>query len=79
MFKKAGISLPVYNRFLEDLENTIPAMNTFGYYSKQKGVFVRYSDAEGQEKEWLDKYWCIEYNSLFDLKNLDQTIFPLKL
>ena len=77
LLDKANIPLPAYNRFLREIESQVPAMNAKGYYSLSGNGFRDLSEAEGEEKEALDRYWLAEYNSLFDLKNLDQTFFPL--
>lgn len=77
LFEKAGLALPAYNLFLQDEEQIVPAMNSYGYYSSSKGEFQTYAAAEGQEKEWLDQYWLLEYNSLFDVDNLNLHMFPL--
>ena len=78
MLQKAGLPLPAYNSFLSDVEKQIPAMNVKGYYSIKNGGFKSLADAEGDEKDLLDRYWTAEYNSLFDLKHLDSGFFPLK-
>lgn len=78
LFEKAELEPPKYNYFLEDMEKVIPAMNSLGFFSQAANHFVELSDADGIEKEWLDKYWMLEYNSLCDLKNLDPVFFPLK-
>jgi len=78
LFEKADMDMPPYNLFLEEMEQEIPAMNSSGYYSKTAGQFVELSDADGTEKEWLDKYWMLEYNSLCDVRNLDPVMFPLE-
>ena len=76
VYEKAGIELPAYNRFLSELEQVVPAMNSHGYYSVQDACFRTRREADGAEKEWLDAYWLAEYNALFDLKNLDEIFFP---
>ena len=37
MLERAGIQLPEYNKFLAEMMETVPAINSRGYYSKQKG------------------------------------------
>ena len=77
LFEISGLELPTYNTFLRDVERVVPAMNAHGFYSKTEKRFLEYSEATGAEKEWLDKYWLLEYNALCDLKNLDTHFFPL--
>lgn len=77
VYKKAGLSLPSYNRFLEDVEAVFPAMNAYGFFSARDNTFYSLQEAEGEEKEVLDQYWNVEYNSLFDKKHRNNIFFPL--
>ena len=78
VYNKAGLKLPGYNCFLSKLEETIPAMNSQGYYSDNNKTFRAIQEAETEEKECLDDYWMVEYNSLFDYENRSQILFPLE-
>lgn len=71
----AGIEQPAYYQFLAELEQHIPAMNQSGYFSLANNCFIRYEEAQGAEKEWLDKYAAIQYNALFDSKNRSNMFF----
>lgn len=75
LLEAAGLQLPEYHRFLADLEDVIPAMNQSGYYSRSQGRFLTYAEAQGTEKEWLDKYEAVQYNALFDSKNRSELFF----
>lgn len=66
----AGISLPPYYRFMADLETAVPAMNALGYYSKDTNSFMRYEDAIGVEADWINHYAALQYNNLFDKRNI---------
>lgn len=77
LFQAAGMEPPAFNQFLRDVEGEIPAMNALGYYSKNAGGYLPYSSAEGTEAAILDKYWLLEYHTLFDSKNLNPQLFPL--
>ncbi|MBE6534782.1 MAG: LTA synthase family protein [Ruminococcaceae bacterium] len=78
ILKLADISLPPYYQFMADLEENIPAMNSLGYFSKEKNTFIPYTKASGDEKEWLNKYACVQYNNIFDTKNADVVFFQNK-
>lgn len=78
VYKAAGIELPAHNRFLEDLEKDIPAMNYWGFYSTSQKRFLDYKYAEGKEKELLSDYRMMQYNSIFDRKNRNSYFFPAK-
>lgn len=71
----AGIELPPYYQFLRDIEETIPAINAFGYYSKSRGSFIPFEEAEGEEAEALHLYECVQYNNMFDSKNRNELFF----
>lgn len=77
LYQRAGLELPPYNQFLEQLRQTIPACNSMGYYSKSAGGFLPLEDAQGEEKEALLKYHYLEWNSLFDSENRNEVFFPI--
>lgn len=66
VYETAGITLPAYNLFLKDLQAAIPSMNAYGYYSLSQGKYLPFSDKEGAEKEWLDKYHILQYQYMFE-------------
>ena len=74
--KRAGLALPPYNRFLEDMMEVIPALNSRGYYSVSNGGFVHIEDAVGEEAKWLNRYEILQYNNMFDRKNQSRFFFP---
>ena len=45
--ERAGIELPAYNKFLADMMETVPAINSRGYYSKEKQCYQHIDDATG--------------------------------
>jgi hypothetical protein len=76
LYQRAGMELPAYNQYLEQLRQTIPACNAFGYYSKSAGGFLPLEDAQGEEKQALWEYNVLEWNSLFDKENRNEVFFP---
>ena len=76
LYETAGITYPTYNKFLQYVEERIPAMNANGYWSMDQGKFVKYKEAEGEEKELLETYYMLEYNSLIDHLHTNQKLFP---
>lgn len=76
LMKTIGMELPAYNNFLEDVQKVIPAMNSFGYYSKEQGRFLPYSEAMGIEEEMLKKYRMLQYNCIFDDIEKSKRFFP---
>ena len=69
LLETAKLEMPAYNRFLSDVQSTIPAMNSFGYYSKEQNKFIPYDEASGIEEELLQQYQILQYNCIFDSKN----------
>ena len=76
LYEAAGMELPAYNRFLRDMSQVIPAMNSTGYYSSARGEFLPYSEASEEEARWLRDFDILQYNSLFDTENRSEVFFP---
>ena len=77
LLEAAGLPLSPYHRFLKELQQTIPAINAFGYYSLSEGRFLRLEEAEGAEKEALLDYKMLQYNAIYDKKGRSEFFFPL--
>lgn len=75
MLEAAGMELPAYYQFLKEMETVIPAFNHMAYYSAEQGEFLTLDQAAGKEKDWLEKYGMLQYNSLFDSKNRSEHFF----
>lgn len=76
VYDVAGIELPPYNKFLRELEDDIPAINANGYYSLDKECWLTFDEAVGEEKEKLELYEILQYNSTFDKRNRNEILFP---
>lgn len=74
--ERAGIDLPPYNQFMADLQEVVPAINARGYYSLDKGRYLYVENAMGEEYLWISKYQSLQYNGLFDEKNISEVFFP---
>lgn len=68
-----GVELPVYNQYLLELEEEIPAMNYMGYLDKEN--IMHWNGEEGEYKELLYGYQMFQYNNLFDGKNRVKELF----
>lgn len=75
LLEAAGLPLSPLHIFLKDMEQQIPAINAYGYYSRQAGTYLPFSEAEGEEAQWLEDYACLQYNSLFDSENKSEVFF----
>lgn len=70
LFEISDLPEPPYNRFLRDISKTVPAINPFGFFSAENGGFITVSDAENGEKDALSLHQILQYNNVFDKKNL---------
>lgn len=76
MMEKAGIELNSYQKFLADLREVVPAMNSRAYYSKSAGTYLHYNVAAGRpEEQLLKEYEMLQYNCLFE-ENPSEVFFP---
>mgnify|MGYP000729098094 CR=1 FL=1 len=64
------------NEDLADLMETIPAINSRGYYSKSAGGFLHIEEATGEEAAWIRNYNILQYNNMFDKKEKSEVFFP---
>ena len=69
VYQVAGLTMPIYNQILTTFQEKIPAINSQGFYSAEKGDFFTFDEAEGEDKEILDRYWKLQYNNMFDIEN----------
>lgn len=74
--ERAGLTLPAYNRFLLDMMEVVPAINSRGYYSKSEGRFLHLEEATEEEAEWIHDYEILQYNNMFDEKGKSEVFFP---
>ncbi len=75
VYQAAGLSLPLYNRFLTEMESVIPVISSNGIYSREAGAFLSLGDASESEQVWLRQYEQLQYNDLF-ASNLNEAFFP---
>ncbi len=71
----AGLERTAYHKYLEHLEQSIPAINALGYYSLQQQDFALCQDAQGEEHIALRDYALVQYNALFDRENSSDLFF----
>lgn len=75
LLEAAGLEPTAFHQYLAELEQTIPAMNMLGYYSKEQGSFVSFSHAQGAEAEAILTYKKVQYNALFDRSHSSEAFF----
>lgn len=75
LLEAAGLPLSPLHSFLKDMEQHIPAINAYGYYSQESQSYRSFTEAEGEEAWWLDTYASLQYNSLFDNEHKSNVFF----
>ena len=73
VLKTADVKLSGYNNYLLKLAETLPVIDTVGYID-YNGMYYKWSDASPYT-DLLDEYEKIQYNNIFDQKNVDKEIF----
>ncbi len=76
VLQTAGLELTEYNKYLLKLSETLPVINTAGYIDKN-GVHYKWSDVSPYT-DLIKEYEKIQYNCIFDQKNIDTDIFFIK-
>lgn len=77
IYKAAGMTPAPYNRFLIEMEDKIPQINANGFYSLNTQEYMSFDEATEEEKEWMDRYRQLQYNSIFGGKKRDEALFPI--
>ena len=73
VLETAGVKLTEYNKYLLKLSQTLPVIDTVGYIDN-KNNYYKWSDVSPYSA-LLDEYEKIQYNNIFDQKNIDSDIF----
>ncbi|MBQ3547889.1 MAG: LTA synthase family protein [Clostridia bacterium] len=75
VLQTAGLELTEYNKYLLKLSETLPVINTAGYIDAE-GNYYKWSDTSPYT-DILKEYEKIQYNCIFDQKNIDTEVFFL--
>ena len=73
VLETAGVKLTEYNKYLLKLSETLPVIDTVGYIDNENNYY-KWSDVSPYSA-LLDEYEKIQYNNIFDQKNIDSDIF----
>ncbi len=73
VMQTAGIKLTEYNKYLLELSETLPVIDTVGYIDNA-GNYYKWSDVSPYT-DLLDEYEKIQYNNIFDQQNVDAEVF----
>ncbi len=76
VLQTAGLELTEYNKYLLKLSETLPVINTAGYIDAE-GNYYKWSDTSPYT-DILKEYEKIQYNCIFDQKNIDTDVFFIK-
>ena len=66
LLNQAGIELPLYNQYTEEVSKSIPVMNVNGYMDKKGGWHKYGSDETEEESELIDNYKILQYGYYSD-------------
>lgn len=75
VLQTAGIKLTEYNKYLLNLYETLPVIDTVGYIDNE-GNYYKWSDSSPYTN-LLHDYERVQYNNIFDQKNVNSEIFYL--
>ena len=75
VLQTAGVKLTEYNKYLLKLSETLPVIDTVGYVDRD-GRYYKWSESSPYTS-LLNEYERIQYNNIFDQKNVDASIFYL--
>jgi len=76
LLKTAGLKLTNYDKYLLNLSETLPVINTVGYIDKD-GNHYKWSDVSPYT-EILSEYENLQYNAIFDTENFKSDTFFIK-
>lgn len=71
----AGLQLTGYNKYLLDLQKTIPIISAACYTDKDGNVYNL--DEKSKYSDLIEEYQIVQYNQLFDVKNRHDEFFFL--
>lgn len=79
LLKQAGIELPLYNKYIEKVTQTIPAMNVNGYMDKD-GKWHKYDKTETEDvSKLLNDYETLQYGYYSDMdKDSTSKLFKME-
>ncbi len=76
LLKTAGLEMSDYNRYLLDLSEALPVIDTVGYIDSE-GTYYSWNDTSPYT-DMLEKYRHIQYNALLDKGNRKESVFAVK-
>lgn len=73
VLETAGVKLTEYNKYLLKLSETLPVIDTVGYVDSENNYY-KWSDVSPYS-HLLDEYEKVQYNNIFDRKNIKRDVF----
>lgn len=68
IYDVAQIPKPGYNRFLEELQESLPIFSINEVYSQSENKYIKYSELPENEAELMQQYNYLVYNAVFDVE-----------
>ena len=75
LLRTAGLEFSPYLKFIAEIEKTIPAINSLGYFSNTHNKYLRHKEQTIAETECMNRYSMVQYNNLFDAKHRNFTFY----
>ncbi len=72
----AGLKLTGYNKYLLELQKTLPVISAVCYMDAEGNVYA--NDEKSEYSDLLKEYQMVQYNQLFDIENRYNDFFFLK-
>ena len=76
MLKLAGLEMPAYNKFLNQLKEELPIIG-MGAVCDKDGNWYANDELPDNYKQLLSDYNILEYNNQFEKKNVLESLFTL--
>ncbi|MBQ8307161.1 MAG: LTA synthase family protein [Blautia sp.] len=76
ILQAAGLDMTTYNRYVLDVMDRLPILG-YGSVRDSDGVWYSYEDLPEQYKDILAEYSIVQYNDIFDRKNILEDVFAL--
>lgn len=76
LLQTAGVRMSDYDRYLLQLSETLPVVDTVGYIDSN-GNYYSWSD-DSPYTELLSEYRRVQYNCLFDIENRKELLFTIQ-
>lgn len=79
IYDVAQIPKPGYNRFLEELQESIPVLSTNKVYCRSEKQYVDYDELPSNEAKLMQQYNYLVYNAVYDVEGRSKMFESVEL